>query len=196
MPQTFKSMLYDGWVGPVRVVLVGTLAYAALIMLLRASGKRTLSKLNAFDLVVTVALGSTLATILLSDRVALAEGVVALGLLILLQFAVAWLSVRYAWFDSMIKAEPALLFYRGRFLHDALRRERVTEEEVRAAVRENRFASLDEVEAVVLETAATLSVLRKPAPGDPPSALRHVGGVPADADTGGENRVADSPDRP
>lgn len=87
-------MFYDGWLGLVRVVVVGTCAYLALVLLLRVSGKRTLAKLNAFDFVVTVALGSTLATVLLSSTVALAEGVLALVLLVALQYVVAWASVR------------------------------------------------------------------------------------------------------
>ena len=99
-------MLFDSWAGLGRVLLVGTLAYVALVLLLRVSGKRTLTKLNAFDLVVTVALGSTLATVLLSKSVAFAEGVLAIGLLISLQYAIAWLSVRSPRFQAMIKAEP------------------------------------------------------------------------------------------
>jgi len=75
----------------------GVLAYVALVVFLRVSGKRTLSKMNAFDLVVTVALGSTLATVLLSKDVALAEGVLAFALLISLQFVVTWSSVRARW---------------------------------------------------------------------------------------------------
>ena len=51
-------MFFDSWFGLLRVLVVGALAYAALILFLRVSGKRTLTKLNAFDLVVTVALGS------------------------------------------------------------------------------------------------------------------------------------------
>ena len=50
-------MWFTGWEPPVRTVLTGVCAYAALILLLRVSGKQTLSKMNAFDLVVTVALG-------------------------------------------------------------------------------------------------------------------------------------------
>lgn len=87
-------MLYDDWQGLIRVVVVGAAAYAALIVLLRASGKRTLAKLNAFDFIVTVALGSTLATVLLSSTVALAEGIMALAVLIGLQYVVAWSSIR------------------------------------------------------------------------------------------------------
>lgn len=82
------------------------MAYAALVIFLRFSGKRTLSKMNAFDLVVTVALGSTLATILLSKDVAPAEGLLALLLLISLQFTVAWLSVRFPTIQQLVKSEP------------------------------------------------------------------------------------------
>jgi len=56
-------MFFDSWFGLLRVIVIGTLAYAALIALLRVSGKRSLSKMNAFDLVVTVALGSTFAAV-------------------------------------------------------------------------------------------------------------------------------------
>ncbi len=75
-------MLFDSWLSLGRTAVVGVLAYLALVLLLRVSGKRTLSKMNAFDLVVTVALGSTLATVLLSTDVALATGILAFTLLI------------------------------------------------------------------------------------------------------------------
>jgi len=72
---------FTGWQPIVRVLVIGTAAYVALVAVLRVSGKRTLSKLNAFDLVVTVAIGSTFASILTSKDLALAEGVTALALL-------------------------------------------------------------------------------------------------------------------
>jgi uncharacterized membrane protein YcaP (DUF421 family) len=154
-------MFFDGWQGIWRTALVGVLAYLALIVLLRVSGKRTLSKMNAFDLVVTVALGSTLATILLSSDVALAEGLTALGVLILMQFVIAWLSVRSPTVSKLVKSEPALLAYQGRLLPDALRRERVVEREVWASVRSQGIADLADVEAVVLETDGTFTVVPK-----------------------------------
>jgi uncharacterized membrane protein YcaP (DUF421 family) len=152
-------MLFDSWSGLGRVVLVGTLAYVALICLLRISGKRTLTKLNAFDLVVTVALGSTLATVLLSKSVALAEGVLALGLLISLQYAIARLSVRWPRFQGAIKAEPTLLVHRGRFLPAAMRAERITREEILAAMRASGAPDAEKIAAVVLETDGSLSVV-------------------------------------
>jgi uncharacterized membrane protein YcaP (DUF421 family) len=169
-------MFFQDWSGIIRTLIVGLLAYAGLVALLRVSGKRTLSKMNAFDFIVTVALGSTLATILLSEEVALAEGLTAFVLLILLQFVITWLSIRSESFQSLIKAEPALLLHRGRFLKGPMRRERVTTEEMRAAVRSQGIGSLDEVEAVVLETDGSFTVLRK-AGGGPDSSLTGVVGA-------------------
>lgn len=83
-----EGVFFDSWTTLLRTLVVGVLAYVTMVAFLRISGKRTLSKMNAFDLIVTVALGSTLATVLLSKDVALAEGALAFALLIGLQFVV------------------------------------------------------------------------------------------------------------
>ena len=153
-------MLFDDWAGVLRTVVVGLLAYAALVIALRVSGKRTLAKMNAFDFVVTVALGSTLATILLSKDVALAEGVAAFATLIGAQYAVAWLSVRSSAVEKLVKSEPTLLVHEGRFLDGALRRERVTRSEVLAALRDRGVARTEDVGAVVLETDGSFTTLQ------------------------------------
>lgn len=152
-------MLFDDWYGLLRVLIVGTSAYVGLVALLRFTGKRTLSKMNAFDLIVTVALGSTLATVLLSSDVALAEGMLALTLLCTLQYAVAYVSTRSPRFQALIKAEPSLLHFRGQFLSGAMRRERVSEEEILAAIRARGIADPAGVDAVVLETGGSFSVV-------------------------------------
>ena len=68
-------LFFSGWGVLARTVILGVTSYAALVFLLRASGKRTLSKMNMFDFVITVAFGSTLASMLVSKNVALAQGV-------------------------------------------------------------------------------------------------------------------------
>jgi len=83
----------------------------------------------------------------------------AFALLIGLQFAITWSSVRVRWGWQVVTGEPLMLLYRGEFLSEALRRERVTEAEVRAAVRSSGIASLDHVRAVVLETDGSFSVV-------------------------------------
>jgi uncharacterized membrane protein YcaP (DUF421 family) len=142
-------------------LIVGILAYGALIVLLLASGKRTLSKWNSFDFVVTIALGSTLATVIMSKDVSFTEGIFALVLLIGLQFIITWLSVRSNWVEKLIKAEPTLLLDKGEFLRDAMRRQRVAEGEILMAIRNKGAATIEEVEAVVLETDGSFSVIKK-----------------------------------
>ncbi len=157
------QMFFNGSEPLVRTVVVGVFAYAALVFMLRVSGKRTLSKLNAFDLVVTVALGSTLASILTSSNVALAQGTLAFFVLIGLQYLLAYLSTRQTPFSGrvqgLVKSEPTLLVFRGRILAEALRRERLTESEVLAAIRSQGHGDSTEVDAVVLETDGTISVV-------------------------------------
>jgi uncharacterized membrane protein YcaP (DUF421 family) len=153
-------MFFDSWAGIGRVLIVGSMAYIALAVALRISGKRTLTKLNAFDLVVTVALGSTLATVLLSKSVALAEGVLALILLVSLQYVITWLSVRVAWFERLVKSEPTLVFHQGEFLDKALRSQRVTRDEVMSALRASGVSNASSAAAVVLETDGSMSVLK------------------------------------
>jgi uncharacterized membrane protein YcaP (DUF421 family) len=173
-----EMVFFAGWAGPARVVIVGTLAYVALVLLIRVSGKRSLSKMNAFDLVVTVALGSTLATVILSKDVALVEGVVAFGLLLGLQFGITWLSVRSASVRRLVKAEPTLLLYQGSILPEQLKRSRVLEDEVYAAIRGQGIAALSGVEAVVLETDGSFGVVSRTE--GPATSLRGVSGGPQD----------------
>lgn len=154
-------MFFDSWSGLLRVLVVGVSAYVGLILFLRVSGKRTLAKLNAFDLVVTVALGSTLSSIILTKSVALFEGLLAMALLIALQFAISWMSVRSTRFNRLIKAEPTLLFHNGEFLRTALEAQRITSDDVLNAIRAKGVGDLADLAAVVLETDGSLSVIKR-----------------------------------
>lgn len=153
-------MFFDNWTDLIKILVVGALAYVALIVILRISGKRTLAQMNAFDFVVTVALGSTLSTAILSKDTPLAEGLLGLALLVSLQFLVAWVYVRSPFLNRLVKAEPRLLFYQGEFKEKALKEERVKKEELLQAIRNQGILSLAQVEAIVLETNGKFSVLK------------------------------------
>ena len=146
------TIFFSNWEGLLRILILGVATYAGLVALLRISGTRTLSKMNSFDFIVTVALGSTFASALLQRTVGLADALLALGLLIGMQWVTTWLSVRHRGFDRLVKSEPVVLFAHGEFLRDAMRRAHVTPEEVEAGMRAQGFGSRDEVQFVVLET--------------------------------------------
>ncbi len=154
-----SEFIFTDMASLIRILVVGIGAYAALVGVLRLNGKRTLSKMNAFDLVVTVALGSTLATVLLSKDVPLVEGVAAFVLLAAMQFAVTWSSVRSKRFRKWIKAEPRILLRYGEFDEAALRDERVTRDDVMAGIRGQGYSAASQIDTVTLETDGSMSVI-------------------------------------
>lgn len=167
-----RSVFFADWQSLARVLLVGVPAYILLVVLLQIGGKHSLAKTNAYGLVVTVALGSVLASSVLTKDVSLADGVLSVALLLVLQYLLATIVGRWKWAGRLLTQRPALLLREGRLLTDALRRECVTEAEVLAAVRSNGLDSLERVGAVVLETDGSFSVV--PTLGDSPSALKDV----------------------
>ena len=140
-------------------LIVGTLSYFGTILWLRISGKRTLSKWNSFDFIVTIAMGSILASAILSKSTSLAQAMVGFGLLVFFQFLLTWLSVRTQAVQNLIKAEPTLLLFKGRMLDDVLKKQRIAKGEVLAAIRVNGSSSIEEIDAVVLETDGAFSVI-------------------------------------
>ena len=159
--------LFSNWETLGRTLVVAAAMYLGSIAVIRISGKRTMSKWNAFDSVVTVAMGSSLATTILSRQTTLAEGLVAFAALVGMQFVLTWTTLRVRLVERLVKSNPALLVLDGRVCHEALRRERVAEAELHAAVRSQGIASLDELAAVVLETDGTISVVPR---GEKPTA--------------------------
>lgn len=157
----------------IETLIVGSLAYIGIIISLRVSGKRTLSKWNSFDFVVTIAFGTIFGSVLLSSKTSLAQGLTGFALLVFLQAGLTWIAARSSLIQKVIKAEPALLVYQGKLQTKILKRERVAEGEVLAALRSNGIASIEDAGAVILETNGSFSVIKDLGSGSA-SALRDV----------------------
>lgn len=155
------GLFFNSWDDLERVIILGILGYLSLILLLRISGNRTLSKLNAFDFVVTVALGSTFGSMILNKSIALADGILAFSVLIGGQYIVSWLAIRSDTVKKIIKNEPTLLYYNREYLIDAMNRSRIVKDEIEQSVRNQGYASLENVEAVVIETDGSFSIISK-----------------------------------
>ena len=168
------TYFFGGWAPILRILVVGTLAYATLVSLQRISGKRTLSQMNAFDFLITVALGASFGRILTARNVALAEAVTAFGLLVGLQFVIAVLRQRSGRIEHLVTASPTLLFYQHSFQRAEMRRQRITESELASAIRQSGFGSFEGVEAIILEADGKLAVVGSAQAGD-------AGALPADA---------------
>lgn len=153
------SDFFSGWHPLLRTLVLGICAYGALILMVRISGKRTLSALNAFDFIVTVAIGSVLAAILVQPDVDLLQGILALALLPVLQLVLTWVSVRSPTVQKAARSEPTMLCYQGKVLREALKKERMTENELLQALRLQGYSDPEEVFAAILETNGSVSVM-------------------------------------
>jgi uncharacterized membrane protein YcaP (DUF421 family) len=156
-----EPVFFKSWSEVARVATLALTAYIGFIVILRVSGKRTLAKMNVFDFVFVVALGSTLAHTIVYPTSTLTGGLTALTVLILLQITFSTVQTKSKRIEEFINGVPTLLLFKGKFLHENMRQQRVTEEELRASVRAQGVGSLDAVHAIVMETDGAFSVIHE-----------------------------------
>lgn len=135
--------------------------YFLIVVLVRILGKRTTSQMNNFDWIINIAVGSLAASGILLSNVAILDATAAILVLATLQWGTTWLVVRSKLVTKLVKAEPTLLTHKGEYLEDAMRRTRVTEEEICSALRNQGITDPAGANWVVLETDGTLSVIPK-----------------------------------
>lgn len=148
----FKSLYH--------IAICSVISYLALFIFIRISGKRTLAKLNAFDFVVAVTLGSTLSSMMLM-KVTVTEGCMALLVIIALQYLLAFLAKESKMMETAINSNPTLLFYNGKFIEQNMKKELITEEEILAEIRRFRIERIEDVRAVVMELNGEFTVIKK-----------------------------------
>ncbi|HAD96917.1 MAG TPA: DUF421 domain-containing protein [Cryomorphaceae bacterium] len=140
------------------IILTTFAVYITLILFTRLAGKRSFSKMSSFDFAMTVAIGSLLASTILSSSISLAEGIVGLAAVYTLQMTAALLR-RYPGFKNAIDNQPLLLMKGTEILYDNLKKARVAEGDLRSKLREANVIELSQVKAVIFETTGDISVL-------------------------------------
>ena len=144
-----------------RIVLTAAMVYILIILVTKVSGKRSTSQLNNFDWIVTVMIGSLGASTILLENIPFIEGAASIIVLYVLQFLVTKYASISPQFSSFILSDPKIVFYQGQFLPEAMQDERLTRQEIESVMRSNGIHSLDEIEAIVFESDATLNVITK-----------------------------------
>ncbi len=156
---TVPRILWDGWPSVARVAVSVTVVYIAIVLVLRLVGQRALAKMSAYDLIVTVALGSLIAQIPLTKSISVVDGLVAIAAFLLLQELTSWAQARSSRVHHVVRERPRLVVWDGQFLNDRLLAINVTPDEVRGAIRRAGMVSLSQVQAVVLENDGEWAVM-------------------------------------
>lgn len=154
-------MFFESWSEITRIVTTTLIIYPFLIIATHLVGKRSFAKMNNFDWIITVAAGSILGSAILLKDVVIAEVLVAVSLLFLLQYLLTWASAHFSTFDKVVKTSPQLVFFDGEYIEHAMKDARLTRTEVEAGVRKAGFGDSSRVMAVVFEADGELSIVPK-----------------------------------
>lgn len=147
-----------GWVNVIALTLNAIGIYIAIILFTRLAGKRSFSKMSSFDFAMTVAIGSMIASTVLSKTVTLGTGILGLALIYILQISVAFLR-RFNGISKVVDNSPLMLMDGENIIKQNLHKAKVTEGDLRSKLREANVLNLSQVRAVIFESTGDISVL-------------------------------------
>jgi uncharacterized membrane protein YcaP (DUF421 family) len=168
------TLWFSSWTNLGVVVLRLALSYAAIVVILRVVGEQALAKMSAYDLIVSITLGSLVASIPFLDRLSLADGISAIVTLVILQELIRWAQARSRRVRAAIVEHPRIVLWNGKILEERLAQWNLTGREIRAAIRKQGIAHVEHVQAVVLENDGEWSVVPRGPGSDDGSVFKHL----------------------
>jgi len=145
----------------VDIVLRGIFIFFVLYLLMRVIGRRELSSLEPFDLILLVVLGDAVQQGLTQDDYSLTGALLAIGTIAMLQLGVSYANFRFPRLRPLLDGEPIVVVRDGKPIERNLRRERVTLDDLTSAMRQQNIAQIDDVQWAVMETSGTISFIKK-----------------------------------
>lgn len=143
------------------IVIRAAVVFVLLWFVLRVSGKRQVTQLSAFELILLVTLGDLISQTVLQEDLSLTGGTLAVATFTLLSVLLSWLSWRFRRSRRLLEGEPTILIKDGHVDDDVLRYERLPMDDVLAAAREHGIRDLADVDLMVLEPDGTFSVFTR-----------------------------------
>jgi uncharacterized membrane protein YcaP (DUF421 family) len=143
------------------IALRAVVVFAFIYLVTRLIGRRELSSLEPFDLILLIILGDTVQQGLTQDDYSLTGAVIAISVIALLQVTDSYANYRFPRLRPLLDGEPVVILQDGQLIERNLARERLTPEEVAEQARIQQIKSLDDVEWAVLETSGEISFIPK-----------------------------------
>jgi uncharacterized membrane protein YcaP (DUF421 family) len=143
------------------IAIRAVVLYVFIVFVMRIIGRRELSTLTPFDLVLLIVLGDAIQQGLTQDDYSVTGAIIAVSTLATMQLAASYVSFRFKPFRKILKGEPIVLVEDGKLLDRNLRRERLTAGDVAEEMRAQQIATFDEVRWAILESNGTISFIKK-----------------------------------
>ena len=143
-------------------ILRAAAIYAALLVVLRIGGKRTLGQTTTFDFVMLLIIAETTQQALLGDDFSVTNALLLIATIVGLDIAFSLMKRRWSKLDRLVEGVPMVIVENGKPLLDRMEKARVDEEDVLAAARESQgLKHMDQIEYAVLERSGGISVVPK-----------------------------------
>lgn len=142
-----------------KVLISVIVIFSVIILITRISGLRTFAKMSSFDFASTIAMGSVLASVVMSTNNSLLKGGLALAGIVTFQSIFSYVVRKFKFFRKLLTNDPMMLMYQGKILKENLKKTNVGEDDLIAKLREANVIHFDQVLAVVLESTGDMSVL-------------------------------------
>jgi uncharacterized membrane protein YcaP (DUF421 family) len=143
------------------LVLRTTFVFLLMFLVTRAVGRRELSSMEPFDLILLVVMGDFVQQAVAQSDYSLTGATIVIVTLGLLTVATAWLSFRVKRLRPVLEGEPIVIIADGRMIERNLRAQRMTTEEVAAEARLQQIGSLEDIRWAVLESNGRMSFLTR-----------------------------------
>jgi uncharacterized membrane protein YcaP (DUF421 family) len=142
------------------IVLRTVAVFAFLLVLTRVIGRRELSSLEPFDLILLIVLGDAVQQGLTQDDYSLTGAFLVIGTFAILQVFVSWIGYRFPSTRPVLEGEPLIIIQDGELIERNLKRERLTRQEIAEEARNQQIAHISEVRWGVLETNGKISFIK------------------------------------
>jgi uncharacterized membrane protein YcaP (DUF421 family) len=138
------------------------LVYLFLTLLFRLAGKRTLSQVTPFDLVLLLIISETVQQAMIAEDNSMTNAALLVLTLIAIDILLSWLKQRWNWLDRVMDDRPLIIVQDGKPIEDRMKRERVSEGEVMASARHTQgVRRMEDIAYAVLETDGKISIIQK-----------------------------------
>jgi uncharacterized membrane protein YcaP (DUF421 family) len=152
--------LMDLNLSPWNLVIRAIVVYLSILILLRISGKKQLGQMSATDFVAILLISNAVQNSMNGGDNSLAGGLILALVLIVMTIFISYLTYKNKFFSSLFEGTPTLLIHKGKIISKHMRKERMSDTELKVMLRKQGFHSIKDIDTAILEADGTLSITR------------------------------------
>lgn len=139
-----------------------SIIYLLVLIVMRVMGKREISQMQPFELVIAIMIADLASVPMADTGIPIFNGIIPILTLLAFQLILSILNMKSINLRALICGKPQILIFRGKIDEKALKKEKITMNELQERLRQNNIFNIGDVEYAILETSGQISVIQKP----------------------------------